>query len=152
MTTDPLAFLRAAHAEAEKAAEAARDVDYAQCGAWEARGPYPAECGEADGVSRPRGNLRAEIGKDDIFLDAELPWGLVPHMALHHPAAVLRRIAADRKAIERHRDDGHGKCVECGQGYELSDWGPDVPCDTIRDLASGWDWKEEAGTDADAPA
>jgi hypothetical protein len=143
--TDPLAFLRAAHAAAQVEAEAARDVDYAQCGVWEARGPYPAASGEVDGVSRPRGNLRAAIGKDDIFLDAELPWGLVPHMARHDPAAVLRHIAADRKILDLH-DMAH----ECSstdwitRQHDSCCWIPEGEhCDTILALAEGWGWTRD---------
>lgn len=115
MTDDPLAYLHATLDAAEAEAETARDFDYAQCGVWEARGPYPAAGGEADGVSRPRGNLRAEISRDDIFLEAELPWDLIPHMARHNPAAVLRRIAADRKQLELHAAvPNHGRFSERG--------------------------------------
>lgn len=148
MTIDPLAYARAEMDAAEKAAEKARDFDYARCGSWEARGPYPAADGEADGVSRPRGNLRSEIGRDDIFLEAELPWDLIPHMARHDPAAVLRRIKADRKLIELHAesdfpynpDDGPGDyswTARCDGCYE------DAPCTTLRLIAEGWGWAEE---------
>jgi hypothetical protein len=149
VSDDPLVYLRATHAAVQAEAEAARDIDYAQCGVWEARGPYPSASGEADGVSRPRGNLRAQIGRDDIFLDAELPWGLIPHMARHDPAAVLRRITADKKLIAAHpvttevRDIRMTRfgCQTChkwddrveGRGY----------CDTILALAEGWGWTEE---------
>ncbi|MET9222336.1 DUF6221 family protein [Streptomyces sp. NPDC003300] len=142
MTTDSLVWVRAEMDAAEAVAVAAREVDYAGCGIWEPRGPYPAESGEADGVSRPRGNLRAEIGRDDIFLDAELPWGLIPHMARHDPAAVLRRIAADRKIIQLH-DQPH----ECSSTDWISRehdpccWIPEgETCDTIRHLAEGYGW------------
>jgi len=63
------------------------------------------------------------------------------HIVRHNPANVLRRIAADRKLLDLHRDD-LGKCAECGQGYELMDWGPDFPCATVRLLAEGWGWTE----------
>lgn len=155
VTADPLAFLHATLDAVQAEAEAARDVDYARCGVWEARGPYPAASGESDGVLRPRGNLRAEIGTDDIFLDAELPWDLIPHMARHDPAAVLRRIVADRKLIAAHpistnvRDVRHSSfgCRTChrwddrieGRGY----------CDTITVIAEGWGWTEGV-VDADA--
>jgi hypothetical protein len=166
VTADPLTFLRAAHVEAEKTAEAARDVDYAQCGVWEARGPYPAASGEADGVTRPRGNLRAEIGTDDIFLDAELLWDLIPHMALHDPAAVLRRIAAERKLIadllaERHFVNDGDCWYTCRAATEERDGGENCndtergkPCDCGRDtrvnrrlrlLAEGWGWTRATG-------
>lgn len=161
--TSPLDFLRATHAAAQAEAEAARDVDYARCGAWEARGPYPAACGEADGVSRPRGNLRSEIGTDDIFLDAELPWNLIPHMARHDPAATLRRIAADRKLIADLLAEPHevveGDCwYTCAAATEKHDGGTTCddtrlgkPCDCGRDarverrvclIAEGWGWTE----------
>lgn len=52
------------------------------------------------------------------------------------------RIAADRKLLELHHDVG-GKCAECAQGYELMDWGPNFPCQTIRHVAEGWGWTEE---------
>lgn len=133
---DRLAFLRAALDAAQVDAESARDVDYAQCGVWEARGPYPAASGEADGVSRLRGNLRAEIGKDDIFLDAQLPWDLIPHMARHDPAAALRRIAADRKLIAECE---HLLAVD---GWEYDD-APTLARTTIRAVAEGWGWTGE---------
>ena len=64
-------------------------------------------------------------------------------MAANDPAAVLRRIAADRKTLDLHQNVA-GKCDECGRGYELSDWGPDFPCATVRLLAEGYGWTEEA--------
>jgi hypothetical protein len=135
VTTDALAWVRAEMDAAEVEALAAREVDYAGCGVWEARGPYPAASGEADGVSRPRGNLRAEIGKDDVFLDAELPWGLLPHMARHDPAAVLRRIAADRKLLDECEE------VLAIDGWEYSD-APDLAELAIGCVATGWGWTE----------
>ena len=161
MTAEPLAYLRATLATAQAEAEAARDIDYAQCGVWEARGPYPAASGEADGVLRPRGNLRAEIGTDDIFLDAELPWDLIPHMARHDPAAVLRRIAAERTLIADLLAERHlvvdGDCwYTCRAATEERDGGENCnddergkPCDCGRDarvnrrirlIAEGWGW------------
>jgi hypothetical protein len=164
VTPDPLVFLHATLDAAQAEAEAARDVDYARCGVREARGPYPAASGESDGVSRPRGNLRAEIGKDGIFLEAELQWGLIPHMARHDPAAVLRRIAADRELLadllaERHLVNDDDCWYTCRAGTEEHDGGESCndsergkPCDCGRDnrverrirlLAEGWGWTEE---------
>jgi hypothetical protein len=154
VVTGPLSFLRDAHAEAEQAAEAARGVDYAQCGAWEARGPYPAASGEADGVLRPRGNLRAEIGTDDIFLDAELPWDLIPHMALHDPAAVLRRIAAERKVLDGYeltvqlRDEAAQRIRAAGDAptaADLDTWDraqreAAILEEPVACIAEGWGW------------
>lgn len=68
-----------------------------------------------------------------------------------HPAAVLRRIAADRKLLDLHTTPhtvvdgfcveegarcthrGEAECVICGQDG----------CDTVRLLAEGWGWTEE---------
>lgn len=104
--SDLIEFLRDCLDEDAARAVKARDFDYAQCGVWEARGPYPAASGEADGVLRPRGNLRAEIGKDDIFVEAELPWDLIPHMARHDPARVLREVEAKRAIVDAYLPPG----------------------------------------------
>ena len=64
------------------------------------------------------------------------------HMVRHQPAAVLRRIAAERELLTLHQNDA-GKCDECSQGYELQDWGPDYPCTTVRLIAKAWGWTEE---------
>ena len=68
--------------------------------------------------------------------------GVAAHVARHDPSSVLRRIAADRTTLALHRDVA-GKCSECGQGYEALEWGPDFPCQTIRNLAEGWGWTQE---------
>lgn len=130
MSGGPVAFLNATLDEAEKTALAAKgDGD----GVWERDGiPFLDDSRIED---RSRGRV--------IVYDEGAPTQEeADHIVRHDPAAVLRRITADRKQLARHRDDGNGKCVECGQGYELADWGPDAPCDTIRDLAEGWGWGE----------
>jgi len=68
-------------------------------------------------------------------------------IALNDPAAVLRRIAADRKLLDLHRDDG-GDCAVCADPLEASDdsegsreWSRSAqrfPCATVRLLAEGW--------------
>jgi hypothetical protein len=78
------------------------------------------------------------------------------HIAGQDPDAVLRRIAADRKILAEHADDGYGDCkrcadnhdgdCECGtvsySGYHLREQ-LGYPCATIRNLAEGWGWTEE---------
>lgn len=62
------------------------------------------------------------------------------HIALHDPAAVLRRIAADRQILAEHQvtkilgwaADWVDACVVCGPHR--------VPCNTVRLLAEGWGW------------
>ena len=74
------------------------------------------------------------------------------HIVLHDPAAVLRRIAADRELLDLHADDGYGECKTCsvpdgtvevnGIEYEMLAHAP-APCATVRLLAEGWGWTEE---------
>lgn len=67
------------------------------------------------------------------------------HIVLNDPAAVLRRCAADRRVLERHRtpaavpieDPGPYTCVACAG---LAVW----PCDDIRDLADRYGIELEA--------
>lgn len=99
-------------------------------GAWEARGPYPAS-GDWEGRPVPlRGNLRVKLGRDDLFHWAEIPWELVPHMAINSPADVLRRIRADREQLWLHGTPD--ECVTCES---------QSPCDTLLQLAKGYGWK-----------
>lgn len=81
------------------------------------------------------------------------------HIALHDPAAVLRRIAADRKILDEHASDGDPKypqCVRCADTHPGDcecGWhslGGDHwrtaqthPCATVRALAEGYGWTEE---------
>ena len=90
---------------------------------------------------------------DGADSDAWSPMPQFVHAARHDPAAVLRRIAADRKTLEEHKPtpadfDGICRCLVCGcytirpglgpVGYQKV-W----PCPTIRNLAEGWGWTEE---------
>lgn len=60
------------------------------------------------------------------------------HIALHDPASVLRRCAADRKLIAEHRrlslppDVVYDECRLCGESNEA--W----PCPTLVILAEGY--------------
>lgn len=55
------------------------------------------------------------------------------HIVLNDPAAVLRRIAADRKMLD-----------ECMAAFDWDNWGAASLARTvIRNLAEGWGWTEE---------
>lgn len=69
------------------------------------------------------------------------------HIRTWTPAAVLLRIAADRKQLAEHADDGHGDCVRCaGEGRPVEVNGIVItereavphPCATVRIVAEGW--------------
>jgi len=72
------------------------------------------------------------------------------HIARHHPAHVLRTVAALRAIVELHREDaphlaGQQFCTTC-HDYNRHD-GVEWPCPTIRALAAIWsdsdEWREE---------
>jgi hypothetical protein len=143
---DPCVFLVAAHARAEELARAAREAEFMQCGVWEPRGPY--------GDGQDRGNIRSEL-REDIFQDAELRWEFVHHMALHHPVAVLRRVAAERELLAEHADEGARECRVCAPIDWVAEERPgryrypaDFPCRTMLLLAKGWGWTDENGEGA----
>jgi hypothetical protein len=55
------------------------------------------------------------------------------------PARVLRQVAAGRRILARHHDDGRGYCAGCPNGEISGDpeWEIDE-CPENRDLASFW--------------
>ncbi|MYR75137.1 MULTISPECIES: DUF6221 family protein [unclassified Streptomyces] len=74
------------------------------------------------------------------------------HIALHDPASVLRRCAADRKLIAEHQPDGMGGCITCARPEESEEdsEGNSVsfrtatphPCPTVVALAECYGWTE----------
>jgi hypothetical protein len=72
---------------------------------------------------------------------------VVAHVTRHDPAAVLRRIAADRKILAEHAENPYdlGYCRTCT--VHEDGWAvpvpAELPCATIRNLAEGWGWTEE---------
>lgn len=120
VTTDPLAWVRAEMDAAEKVAEAARgDSD----GVWSVDGhPHYDGC-----------RIEDERG-DVVVYDEGVPTAeQANHMARHDPAAVLRRIAADRKLLD-----------ECEAAHDWDNWGASGLADSvIRGIAEGWGWTEE---------
>lgn len=79
---------------------------------------------------------------------------VVAHTARHDPAAVLRRIAADRKILAAHPYTT--RVINPGCGLQSAGFGCEnchnwdgVPegrgnCATVLALAEGWGWTEEA--------
>jgi hypothetical protein len=70
---------------------------------------------------------------------------LADHIALHDPAAVLRRVAADRKILAEHADmwGGCAVCVD-RRNPDPRQWGIVVwPCRTVLLLAEAWGWEGE---------
>jgi hypothetical protein len=71
------------------------------------------------------------------------------HIALHAPAAVLRRVAADRQILAEHAND-YGDCAACGRpseetngrGHHFHEAVP-WPCRTVLLLAEAYGWTEE---------
>ncbi|MBM9509972.1 DUF6221 family protein [Actinacidiphila acididurans] len=142
MTTDPLAFLRAAHTTAEARAEAA--AARAWSGEWE----YDHMVREIRDLSN--GNELAQIHLPEIghFVEA------------NDPAAVLRHIEAERKQIELHATvENHGRFSErgCDADCDGDHYMPPVcrscrnyagdpieaPCPTVEILAEGWGWTSD---------
>jgi hypothetical protein len=143
--SDPLAFLRAAHAEAEAEAEAAAER------AWTPHWDYDDLVNEIRDLNN--GNTLANVYFPEIG----------KHVEANDPAAVLRRIAADRKLLddliaERHLvvDDCWYTCRaatdEHDGGENCNDAERGKPCDCGRDtrvnrrirlLAEGWGWTGE---------
>jgi hypothetical protein len=70
-------------------------------------------------------------------------------------ARVLAECEAKRKIVELHRRYGHQptQCITCGfdEGWEVREYGPTYPCDTLKTLAEPYadhpdyrdDWDEE---------
>lgn len=154
MTADPLAYLHAAHEEAEARALATTPV------------PVPCEWAAVRdkhaGADAPLALIQGRdeydpdpdrgdysYGNPVIALSAE--WQdeaevNLRHIAANSPAAVLGRIAADRRILERHVPFENleivdmpkvGRVTRCRHDKER--W----PCSDITDLAEGWGWEDE---------
>lgn len=144
MTADPLAYLTAALDAAEETALAATK------GTWEVRshdGPDGWEIAATVREGREWGWVVGAENGGGIYEEPD-----ARHIAMHSPAAVLRRITAERKILARHQDDGCGDCTTCGTDggavevngitYTARD-SVTFPCPTVRDLAEGWGWTPE---------
>ncbi|MDJ0342264.1 DUF6221 family protein [Streptomyces sp. H10-C2] len=129
MTAAMLAFTHAAMDAAQRIAEAASGNEW-------------LVAADNDGS----GNAWV-MNEDMHLLETEEP--TARHIARHDPAAVLRRIAADRRLLELHADD-YGFCAVCARateetnslGHAFHDSLP-YPCTTARLIAEGYGWTEE---------
>lgn len=141
MTTDPLAWVRAEMDAAEEVALGAKG---------QTLGRWKEDDGPAEDI-----DLYAASGK--------LTMGQARHIARHDPAAVLRRIKAERELLDDLLAERHevveGDCwYTCAAATEEHDGGETCddtrrgkPCDCGRDarverrirlIAEGWGWTE----------
>lgn len=106
-----------------------------------------------------------ELATDDTVLmqvhglDVTQPWQGAAHIAFNHPAAVLRRCAADRKILEEHAPTGGGwpgqyACEGCG--YDGSYCPMPITehtndCPTLLALAEGYGLTAEERAALDRP-
>lgn len=136
VAADPVGFLRATHDAAQAKAEAAAER------AWSPHWEYDDLVRQVRDLNN--GNELANIYFPEIGA----------HVEANDPAAVLRRIAADRKLIAEHgvalgwdgeNTDG-SVCATCAQdGLDGGRSGDPYPCTTVRLIAEGWGWKKAGG-------
>jgi hypothetical protein len=102
-------------------------------------------------VDEPHPGLKRKIGRR--WNGSYEGLAMAEHIVRHDPAAVLRRIAADRKILEAHPVDtdiinpGYGKHVADFGCRTCHDWDGVTEgygwCDTVRLLAEGYGWAGE---------
>lgn len=123
--TGPLEFVEAAHKQAEKIAQAAAEEHPSP---WTAEDVDLSPLDQADAAHLNDGRGKTMVMSDYTMLEP------LRHIALHDPAAVLRRIAAERKLL-----------AECQKVLAVDDWeyndAPDLARATVRALAEGWGWQ-----------
>ncbi len=143
--SDPLEFLEAAHRQAEETAQAASP------GPWHVNDESGVQMiYDADGGTViAGGQWGGEVSAFEPTADAR-------HITLHHPAAVLRRVARERALLSEHQPEREvyiypdvdqpepgvltRACKTCAQGQHY-DLRPEVyPCPTVRLLAEAWGW------------
>jgi Bacterial transcriptional activator domain/Family of unknown function (DUF6221) len=66
------------------------------------------------------------------------------HIVLHDPRAVLADVAARRRILARHHDDGHGYCAACPPQYKTGE------CPELRDLAQAFRERPDFPAELDA--
>lgn len=139
--TGPLEFVEAAHKQAEEIARAATP------GPWTAHKYSWGDDFEASIGTYDETNVVGHGYEGGGVVN----WADAVFIAANDPAAVLRRIAAERKLLAEHAND-YGECVRCagddgevvvnGMIHSVRTCAPH-PCATIRALAEGWGWQEE---------
>jgi hypothetical protein len=143
--------LLAAHAEAERLAEAAGGPD----GWWVIEPRYTNPIFEI-GSARPEPDhavIHSMQGGDPVAwieigdVDTAKRKAETLLIQANNPRAVLARVVAERDILAEHADD-YGSCTcgraseeTTGRGYaffEAADW----PCRTVLGLAKAWGWEE----------
>lgn len=136
-----------------------RDAEEATPGPWAVRGlgrHDQAAIVQETGTRSPWG---MPVGPSFVDFQGSHASADARHVARHSPAAVLRRIAADRKMLALHTTphtvvelavepvgelfcgECDGQCTHKGEA-ECTLCGQDG-CTTVRLLAEGWGWTEE---------
>lgn len=136
MTTGPLAFLHATLDAVQAEAEAARPGPWA---VWSAHHNVAVvhDSGQRSGSGLPLGPLVVSASSDHALPDAV-------HIARHNPAAVLRRIKADRKLIAMHVGDHECWVYDpTGETDRSTFVLTGETCSTVQLLAEGWGWTEK---------
>jgi hypothetical protein len=102
------------------------------------------------------GRVEDERGQTVVYDEGAPLEEEAAHIALHDPAAVLRRCAADRKILEHHAPTGDKwdpyACEGCGSDSEygyIVDHTNDCP--TLQALAEGYGLTEEQRATLDRP-
>ena len=143
--TGPLEFVEAAHKQAEEIAQAATP------------GPWrhdPAKHWRKTGTAWfEEAVFAGPAGKDAVCVAGTGETGDphsvadATHIALQDPAAVLRRIAAERKLLADLRGEPHGSdCWALVRSGRPCDCGRDDRVNLrVRLLAEGWGWEDGAG-------
>ncbi len=132
-------FLLAAHERAEGQARAA---------ASDSGGEEWDDCGRlGEDVMVKDSNCYVACGP----WDCPLSDGIRYHVALHDPASVLARVAAEREILAEHNLDEGRYCRRCAKWLDLPisqqvepDDAVDWPCRTVLGLAKAWGWEMEA--------
>lgn len=145
---DPVEFLRTALDAAAEAARLAAAVDPSPWYEDVSDGTYTRQREGLDSVGLVRAADNVGLWDRESSDALSMAGVTTTHIALHDPAAVLRRIAADRKQLELHAENPYdpgccGTCTVNEKGW-AAPVASEVPCATIRNLAEGWGWTPSA--------
>ena len=146
--TGPLEFVKAEHARAEQTAQLIESGGY-EPQTWHTEPSRSGRWVWVYSTSRCLGEPPEAAVREDDQPVAIVRTGRNEHqhIALHDPASVLRRIAAERKLLadllgEPHGSDcwalvGSGRPCDCGRDDRVNL--------RVRLLAEGWGWEDGAG-------
>jgi hypothetical protein len=118
--TDPLAYIEAAHKHAEQTAQAAGGDD------------WTTQAHPVDHIAVYDSHREPVVYDESRPSEAQMV-----HIAANSPAALLRRIVAERKTLAACEE-----ILAFDLGWEYTDT-PELAEAVVRDLAEGWGWSEE---------